>query len=517
MILITSAKYVNPELQSEFGKVPPSFLTLGGKRLYEFQAKLFKKLKEKIVLSLPYGFKLTKFDKDRLSSLGINVLFIPEELNLGESIIYALNMNLPINDSLKILHGDTYFNYLDNIENSICISKVDSNYNWTFMVEDNIPFINITNYNKDELYGYIVNGYFNIKYPYILIQSIMKRGYSFLEGLQEYAKLYPFNAIKNKSWLDFGLVSSYFHSKKEITTERVFNTLVMKNGFVIKSSTFKEKLAGEIYWFNNFPQELSLYIPRFYSDKDGLSYKTEYLYSNTLAELYVFGNLPSYTWEQIFLSAKRFLTKLHTYETNNTNINFDFKQKTIDRLSEFSKKSNISINREWIYNGNKYPSLIDIIDNIDKYIQIKSNKFKFIHGDFCFSNIMYDFKSNEIKTFDPRGIDFKGKVNVYGDERYDFAKLMHSVIGLYDFIIFGFYDCKIDNYEIKFELYIPENIRFIQEVFLKVFSHQNRNDIYAIMIHLFLSMLPLHDDNKNRQEALLANVFRLYKEIKDNK
>jgi len=33
------------------------------------------------------------------------------------------------------------------------------------------------------------------------------------------------------------------------------------------------------------------------------------------------------------------------------------------------------------------------------------------------------------------------------------------------------------------------------------------------MIHLFLSMLPLHNDDRNRQYALLANAFRLYNEL----
>lgn len=41
MILITSAKYSLPDFSLEFGEIPPSFLPLGNKRLYEYQAKLF--------------------------------------------------------------------------------------------------------------------------------------------------------------------------------------------------------------------------------------------------------------------------------------------------------------------------------------------------------------------------------------------------------------------------------------------------------------------------------------------
>jgi hypothetical protein len=52
---------------------------------------------------------------------------------------------------------------------------------------------------------------------------------------------------------------------------------------------------------------------------------------------------------------------------------------------------------------------------------------------------------------------------------------------------------------------------FLQRNFIgiEVASKQN----FAIMIHLFLSMLPLHADNEKRQFALMANVFRLYQNI----
>ena len=38
----------------------------------------------------------------------------------------------------------------------------------------------------------------------------------------------------------------------------------------------------------------------------------------------------------------------------------------------------------------------------------------------------------------------------------------------------------------------------------------NKLNLLAMQINLFLSMLPLHKDDKNRQNALFANAFRLY-------
>jgi hypothetical protein len=43
MILITSAAYVNSEFQIEFGKIPPSFLPVGNKRLFEHQINLIRR------------------------------------------------------------------------------------------------------------------------------------------------------------------------------------------------------------------------------------------------------------------------------------------------------------------------------------------------------------------------------------------------------------------------------------------------------------------------------------------
>ncbi|WP_251821349.1 hypothetical protein [Campylobacter jejuni] len=53
MILITSAKYSSSDFTLEFGKIPPSFLPLGNKRLYEYQMELFKILIKKFFYLYP--------------------------------------------------------------------------------------------------------------------------------------------------------------------------------------------------------------------------------------------------------------------------------------------------------------------------------------------------------------------------------------------------------------------------------------------------------------------------------
>jgi len=89
----------------------------------------------------------------------------------------------------------------------------------------------------------------------------------------------------------------------------------------------------------------------------------------------------------------------------------------------------------------KYRNFLDIWPKVVKYIdeEILTRKLvekhrTVIHGDMCFSNILYtDTPYKVIKFIDPRG-SF-GRVGIFGDNRYDIAKLYHSVDGLYEFII----------------------------------------------------------------------------------
>ena len=55
-----------------------------------------------------------------------------------------------------------------------------------------------------------------------------------------------------------------------------------------------------------------------------------------------------------------------------------------------------------------------------------------------------DFVANKIIVIDPRGLNSDNKIEFYGDPNYDIAKLTHSIIGYYDFILAGFHDTKID-------------------------------------------------------------------------
>ncbi|MCR8686262.1 capsular biosynthesis protein [Campylobacter sp. 1569] len=519
MVVIMSSAYCSSDFDLEFGKIPPSFLPLGGKRLYEYQINLFKNLKDKIILTVPQDFHINQYELKKISSLNVELFYIPSNFSLSEALIYVINMNSPIKENLYILYGDTYFDFLEFDDNSLVVSKAKENYRWEYLFNKNKLNYKIKNNLKREN-KLVLSGFISIKKPYFLIKCIIESQYSFIEGLKKYSDKYSFECYINNSWLDFGLITNYFHSKKIISTQRSFNNLIFcDDGYIIKSSSWSDKIQAEVNWFKNFPKELDVHIPKF-KIQSNMAYKIEYLCNNTLAELFVFGSLPYYVWENIFISISSFLKKLHKYKGNlNKNIIFSYNEKTLDRLNLLQYKGNIVeadidfLNKKYYFNDKKPISLQEILNEVNLYLSEDNGKYCAIHGDFCFSNIMFDFRSGFVKVFDPRGMDFCENITIYGDKNYDYAKLAHSVLGLYDFIVFDFVECVINEDKIFFIIDVNNNVNKIQDEFLKYFNI-NKN-ICSIVIHLFVSMLPLHADNKNRQKALFANIFRLYFYFKD--
>ena len=130
-----------------------------------------------------------------------------------------------------------------------------------------------------------------------------------------------------------------------------------------------------------------------------------------------------------------------------------------------------------------------------------------------FSNILFDSRTQRIKVIDPRAINNCGEFSLLGDQKYDLAKLTHSIIGLYDHIIAGRYQLiSIDTAHVEIVFDIDKRIIDIQKIFMSSVFLENIvvKDILPLVILLFLSMLPLHSDRPDRQKAMLINALRLY-------
>ena len=198
--------------------------------------------------------------------------------------------------------------------------------------------------------------------------------------------------------------------------------------------------------------------------------------------------------------------------------------KTLERLSEYDHQQNAELDETYFtLQKNQKITLTEIAIESAKFISpSNAEDISISHGDLCFSNMLFDSRVEAIKCIDPRGINASGELSLYGDRRYDLAKLYHSVVGLYDFIIAGRFALQHDN-DNKHKLKFSHNQGLHQEVvesFRKSVlknSGYSEKEILAITVHLFLSMLPLHSDRPDRQKAFISNALRLFEQLKGMK
>lgn len=513
MILVTSAAFVNSEFQIEFGKIPPSFLPLGNKRLFEHQVSLLKKYfpEEQIFLSLPRGYTVAQKDCIYMKNEGVIIVYIDQNLSLGNSIASFMGSQELIDGQLKILHGDTLIYDLPIARNCIGIAKTTSGYDWE--VEEIVD-------GGEAIWC----GFFSFEKIVAFQECIESANGGFVEAVHLYNRSYPLSHIEVNRWYDYGHINTYFQNRTFLTTERSFNKLTIGNGAIKKYGVPIKKINAESNWFKNIPPELRVYIPNYISD-DLDFYELEYLPLPPLNELFVHGRNVEFFWVKVFNLCDQFFEKCIAYKINEDSLKLIelssiqlLEEKTWERFSKFlSSNDQVNPNIGIIYEGIQLPSLMDMIGEcISLAIKIKLSP-GISHGDFCLSNILFDSRVDRIKVIDPRGLDGDGRETIFGDVNYDIAKLSHSIIGLYDFIISGAFDVNrishknSDEYELT--IYIDDRIKSIQKIFLekRFLGKFSPKEIMPITMLLFISMLPLHEDDSKRQMGLLATAIRIYK------
>jgi hypothetical protein len=150
---------------------------------------------------------------------------------------------------------------------------------------------------------------------------------------------------------------------------------------------------------------------------------------------------------------------------------------------------------------------------ITKIPATTQDDIRFWHGDMFFGNMFYDFTARRILAIDPRGQMAAGQYCLFGDLRYDLAKLAHSVIGQYDKIILGRASL-LENGPRDWDLTLSAQPHqsLIEAIFMKEVQARYELDpevLIAMTALLFFSMLPLHTDRPDLQKQMLANGLRL--------
>lgn len=514
MIIINSAAYVNSEFQTEFGEIPPSMLPIGNKKLIEHQydslAKSFPN--ETIFLSLPLSFEGVEPEIDEYLPGNLKVLYIADYFTLAEAILYILNVETVDIGPIRLLHGDTLLNEYPKNEDVITVSESTDEYTWEHEEVSK---------EKDLVW----NGFFSFSCSRLLMKSLALSKGRFVEAVKHYKSTKALSVFEVCDWYDLGHINTYFKSRSKITTQRCFNSLRVSSGVVLKKGDSSLKISSEAQWFDKLPTRLKRYTPQlidFGIDRSGSAfYEIEYLPMSPLNEVYVHGVNTARYWKRIYGLLEQYMAECRECETNTSEetllnqADLLYRNKSKRRFLEYLSSSQYEGNTEIKYKGRVMPRLSSIVDNcIEKAMSLPIVP-AVLHGDLCFSNILFDSRSSGLKVIDPRGVDEEGSAMLFGDQKYDLAKLSHSVLGMYDFIISGRYKINQSNEEGVELVFFDRNRLFeTQEKFLSMSFIPGVSvlDCMPLTILLFFSMLPLHRDNASRQEAMLLNAVRLYAE-----
>ncbi len=333
--------------------------------------------------------------------------------------------------------------------------------------------------------------------------------------------------VNDVEWLDFGHEGNYHRSLAKLISSRSFNAIRVDpaRGTLVKSSSDTLKLSLEADYFSGLPERLKVLFPRLLSRRDNgggtESYEMEYYGYPSLAEYLLFWNLTEETWWRAFESLDSVLALFREHPASiGPKTARDFLWgKTIERVDSYLAtiqdtdfRSSLESGSLTI-NGRRIPRLSEILTVIEASVESSYNEghFCIYHGDFCFNNILFDHGSGVVRLIDPRGSFGSAFPGIYGDQRYDLAKLSHSTTGGYDFIVNGLYELRNDGRNWTLKLAERGSSLWLGEMTDWIIgrSHGPAETIPLITASLFLSMCPLHADDPRRQLTMFLRGMEL--------
>ncbi len=319
--------------------------------------------------------------------------------------------------------------------------------------------------------------------------------------------------FKYSEWLDTGHEENYPGIRKKILSSRSFNRLMFnpESGLLTKESDNKLKFLNEIDYVKNLPIELQVFFPRIIKfDREKPSVSMEYYGYPNLSEYQLYRSIDGFQWKRIFEFIKLYIIRNRSYKSEISKdqfLSFTY-EKTNQRLSDFLEKSEFKNYENFIINGVGCQSfsLLDALVREKLEIMYNSDFHVIMHGDLCFNNVLYDVFSETIRFIDPRGSTNENVPSIFGDLRYDLAKVLHSAVGNYDYMVNNLFELRIDQNEINFQFPLRQNSDVLKSECEQIIQDLNVNlkDVYLLMSLLFLSMTPLHSDNVKRQKIMFA-------------
>lgn len=518
-VFITSAAYVDGDLEAEFGKIPPCFLPIGNRPLLYWQAELVRAEfpDSRLTLSLPKSVEIPPQIEEILSKFRVDVVRVADGCTLKESLLRTLISSWGVEEPLTVLHGDTLVGPLPKNSDFVGVARPKFSYRW-----------DRTSDQQNGADSAVWCGVFGFADPKLLMQSLSSES-DFRNGVLAYSSGRELQEVEVKDWLDLGHLNSYLDARKHFSTQRSFNRLSFSSFAVEKSSSDLEKMQAEANWFLALPPELKPYTPAIYAAEND-SYSIELLPFLPLNDVFVHGNQDERYWLSIynqygewFAASGDFASATGRESVRRAEQEREklIVRKSRQRLDELKRSNHFKTDSPIVLNGKTFRSIEDVAEDCIRIALSQPLLPGVTHGDPCFSNTLVDTRGGRLRFIDPRGARNCDIDSLYGDRVYDVAKIAHSAIGQYDVIVSGAYKIEYSGgSDFGFELLTgPSQQRaghLLLERGISGLPLKAVEQSLPTMVLLFLSMLPLHSDDRERQLALLLNGLRLYDEfVKD--
>lgn len=228
---------------------------------------------------------------------------------------------------------------------------------------------------------------------------------------------------------EFGLIEEY--EKLETSKCRPFNRITVRDNVLIKEPVDAQGIGlakRECAWYEKAKNLGISVLPEIYQTSP---LKMEYIKGKNIYEC----NFEFDEKKKILEKLVSSLTKLHnsaTVPADTFSIKEAYFNKTFDRLSKIQELIPYGREKEITVNGRKCRNVYyykrELEKTLDKLVE-NCPRFSFIHGDCTFSNMMVRENGDPV-LIDPRG--YFGFTELYGDTRYDWAKVYYSIVGNYD-------------------------------------------------------------------------------------
>jgi NDP-sugar pyrophosphorylase family protein len=536
ILLVPSATLVPEEMRLDLGPIPMCMIPLEGRPSLDHISEKYEELEtENYVATMQRRAELENY----LSTSGQHWSeTVVDSSSLADTVLQSLEEIGDLEESyLYINFADTLVEPLRESEDDLVyFDEVEYTGRWTSFTEKDGKINSITEKFSKFSSGpkKVFTGVFGISDPEKFKQKLSEALESesalapFFQALKNYLNGGGYELVRVENWTDVGHIDTYNEAKKDFLNTREFNHLKVdkKKNTITKKSPDVEKLRPEIEWYDKIPADLKPYTPRIYRSaitEEGAEIEMDYTGYPSLGEILLYGSHGIHIWRSIYSNLFEMVQEFQSYskklseEEIKENLREMYLRKTERRLNKVRDSSEFSVyfeNEEVEINGRKLKSTGYILDNLEKILEdsglYDAEEFTIIHGDPTFSNLLYEAGSGVINLIDPRG-EF-GDFQIYGDTCYDLAKMRHSVSGKYDFIINDMFDVEVDGDSIQYQVFTDEKHEDREELFNRMLSREYGKDIdriKGIEALLFLSMVPLHSDNPERQHYMISKGIEL--------